>query len=266
MGSYEFTALALSILAVALIAGLLPKLTREVIGAIAFLYAVVVAGYFALFYLYPCPWYKVEKLRAQAKDYTDDGQWPFVEDIGRKLCDCGHQTEGWYLQAESEYQSGQYLTAINFWHRALNADPDAQGDAPVGQRDAAVRIAEAYFEAKDYKMAVDQYQTLSAKSPERMEYRFDYGEALIFNDQYKDAVNILHNVPDTVCCDGIRGEARLYETAALFGESRDADAKKILCNGLEEWPEWKEWLSASDEHFSKIRKLIPNYAVKSCQP
>jgi len=40
---------------------------------------------FTAFYLYPCPWYKINELRAQANDYADDGRWPFVEDIGRKL-------------------------------------------------------------------------------------------------------------------------------------------------------------------------------------
>jgi tetratricopeptide (TPR) repeat protein len=242
------------------------KLTREVIGAIAFLYAVAVGGYFALFYLYPCPWYRIDKLRAQAKEYADHGQWPFVEDIGRQLCDCGHQTEGWYLQAEGEYHSGQYLTAINFWHRAQNAQPDAQGDVPVEQRDAAARIAEAYLESNDYKMAVDQYQTLSAKSPGRIEYRFGYGQALIFNGQYKDAIAILHGVPDTICCGGIPGVARLFEAAARFGDN-DPEANDFLCDGLKKWPEWKNELGDSDEsRFPKIRELIPRNAARSCAP
>jgi hypothetical protein len=72
MSSYEFTALALSVLAVAFIAVLLPKLTREVIGAMALLYAAAVTGYFVLFY--PCPWYKISELRAQADHYAEAGQ------------------------------------------------------------------------------------------------------------------------------------------------------------------------------------------------
>jgi hypothetical protein len=111
-------------------------------------------------------------------------------------------------------------------------------------------------------MAVDQYQTLSAKSPERMEYRFDYGKALIFNDQYKDAADILHGVPDAFCCGRIRVAARLFEAAALFGESRPEQANNVLCKGLAEWPKWKKWLEGdSDEGHSseirdKLRKLI----------
>lgn len=271
MGSYELTALALSILAVALIAGLLPKLTREVIGAIAFLYAVAVAGYFALFYLYPCPWYKIDKLHAQVNDYVNDGRWSFVEDIGRKLCDCGDQADGWYWQAESEYHSGQYLTAINFWNRSLKAQPNAQ-------EDAGVRIADAYIELNDYKMAVDQYQSLSAKSPERVDYRFGYGEALIYNGQYKDAADILDGVPDTYCCGGIHGVARLFEAAARYRYAESVEgqpdhksefdkAKNVLCQGLAERPEWKKWVEADsdEEPFPKMRKLIASDERRSCR-
>jgi tetratricopeptide (TPR) repeat protein len=202
--------------------------------------------------------------------FPEPALWSIVEETGKKLCDCGDQAEGWDWQAESQYRSGQYLTAINFWRRSAKAQPDAQGDITA-------KIANAHIELDDFKMAVDQYQILSARSPEKMDYRYGYGRALIFNGQYKDAVDILRGVPSTFEDDGIRGGARIFEAAARYGYAASVEtqsdrekvlgqAKNVLCTGLAESPEWKELLEGnSDEgHFSKIRELISPYFKSDC--
>ena len=114
---------------------------------------VIVAGLFGLYFFvfYPCPWYKIDELRAKADNYVVIGQWSFVEDIGQELCDCGALSEGWDWQAKSEYFSAQFRTAINFWRRAIKAQP-------TKAEPLTANIADAYIWLDDFKMAVDLYK------------------------------------------------------------------------------------------------------------
>jgi hypothetical protein len=77
--------------------------TREFItGSIVFV-AILLSGYYLLFY--PCPWYKIAQLKRAADGYVAAQQWSFIESIGEQLCDCGEVAEGWDWQAKSLYLS-----------------------------------------------------------------------------------------------------------------------------------------------------------------
>jgi tetratricopeptide (TPR) repeat protein len=186
--------------------------------------------------LYPCSSPNLAQIKLAADNYIASRQWSFVEEKGIQLCDCGDLGEGWDLRAKYKYHNEDYRSAAEFWKSA--SDYDKTSDP------YRANLAAAYVQIKDYPAAVKIYGQLVGNKPSSLHFRYGLGRALVYNGQFKDALDHLRTVPTTFDDGGSNGQARIMEAAAHYGyyttlptddlrrEQELNSARQSLCEGL----------------------------------
>ena len=139
-------------------------------------------------------------------------------------------------------------------------------------------MADALIRVHNYSDAIKNYKTLYNGTPENLHYRYGRGRALLYDGQYKEAIDLLRGVGTEFDDGGSAGQARILEAAAHYGAAMHTTtdfekkmkidmAVKSLCEGLQITTyDWRKLIEGdSDEGgFSQIRIILINIYPPSC--